>query len=117
MPLQKSAIAAEAAVESSTPSAYRSPHIGCFGAAGTWGSCFCPGLRRILAVRRPDRLPHRPEHLDDTEAAMPHPAMTSIRTICVYCGSGPGTDPAFVEAARHFGRILAESGVSLVYGG
>jgi len=48
---------------------------------------------------------------------MPHRAMTSIRTICVYCGSGPGTDPAFVEAARQFGRILAESGVGLVYGG
>ena len=43
--------------------------------------------------------------------------MTSIRTICVYCGSGPGTDPAFVEAARQFGRTLAESGVGLVYGG
>jgi len=40
-----------------------------------------------------------------------------IRTICVYCGSGPGTDPAFVEAARAFGAILAKNGVGLVYGG
>jgi uncharacterized protein (TIGR00730 family) len=43
--------------------------------------------------------------------------MGTIRTICVYCGSGPGTDPAFVTAARAFGKILAEDGVGLVYGG
>ena len=43
--------------------------------------------------------------------------MSTIRTICVYCGSGPGTDPAFVAAAREFGRILAENRVRLVYGG
>src|SRR5262249_22615164 len=43
--------------------------------------------------------------------------MSTIRTVCVYCGSGPGGDPAFVAAARTFGRILAESGVRLVYGG
>ncbi len=43
--------------------------------------------------------------------------MTTIRTVCVYCGSGPGTDPAYVEAARNFGRLLAESRVGLVYGG
>ncbi|HTT47972.1 MAG TPA: TIGR00730 family Rossman fold protein [Pseudolabrys sp.] len=40
-----------------------------------------------------------------------------IRKICVYCGSGPGADPAFVEAARAFGAILAKHGVGLVYGG
>jgi uncharacterized protein (TIGR00730 family) len=43
--------------------------------------------------------------------------MSDIRTICVYCGSGPGTDPAFVAAARELGRLLAESGIGLVYGG
>jgi uncharacterized protein (TIGR00730 family) len=43
--------------------------------------------------------------------------MSSIRNICVYCGSGPGADPAFVEAARAFGTILAKNGVGLVYGG
>jgi uncharacterized protein (TIGR00730 family) len=40
-----------------------------------------------------------------------------IRKICVYCGSGPGTDPAFVAAARAFGAILAKNGIGLVYGG
>jgi uncharacterized protein (TIGR00730 family) len=40
-----------------------------------------------------------------------------IRTVCVYCGSGPGTDPRFVEAAIALGKIFAESGIRLVYGG
>jgi len=40
-----------------------------------------------------------------------------IRKICVYCGSGPGTDPAFVAAARAFGATLAQNGIGLVYGG
>ncbi|HEX2654389.1 MAG TPA: TIGR00730 family Rossman fold protein [Xanthobacteraceae bacterium] len=43
--------------------------------------------------------------------------MSKIRTVCVYCGSGPGTDPAFVEAAKKLGQILAANGVGLVYGG
>ena len=43
--------------------------------------------------------------------------MSAIRTVCVYCGSGPGTDPAFVAAARTLGKILAENGVRLVFGG
>jgi uncharacterized protein (TIGR00730 family) len=43
--------------------------------------------------------------------------MSGIKSICVYCGSGPGTDPAFVHAAREFGRILAENKIRLVYGG
>jgi uncharacterized protein (TIGR00730 family) len=42
---------------------------------------------------------------------------SKIRQICVYCGSGPGVDPAFVESARAFGAILAKSDVGLVFGG
>jgi uncharacterized protein (TIGR00730 family) len=45
------------------------------------------------------------------------PAMTSVKTICVYCGSGPGTDPAFLDAAQTLGREMAEQGIGLVYGG
>jgi uncharacterized protein (TIGR00730 family) len=41
----------------------------------------------------------------------------TLRTICVYCGSGPGTDPRFMDSARDFGRLLAENGLRLVYGG
>src|ERR1700704_1577063 len=43
--------------------------------------------------------------------------MSEIQSICVYCASGAGTNPAFVEAAERFGRILAENGIRLVYGG
>jgi uncharacterized protein (TIGR00730 family) len=43
--------------------------------------------------------------------------MSKIRKICVYCGSGAGTDPAYVEAARAFGAALAQNGIGLVYGG
>jgi len=43
--------------------------------------------------------------------------MSKINAICVYCGSSPGTEPAFVEAAQKFGKILADNGVRLVYGG
>jgi uncharacterized protein (TIGR00730 family) len=43
--------------------------------------------------------------------------MSKIKTVCVYCGSGPGTDPRFVEAAVALGKNLAENGVRLVYGG
>jgi uncharacterized protein (TIGR00730 family) len=43
--------------------------------------------------------------------------MSKIRNVCVYCGSGPGTNPRYIEAATQFGRILAENDVGLVYGG
>src|SRR6202051_4477927 len=43
--------------------------------------------------------------------------MSRIKSVCVYCGSGPGTNPAFMEAARQFGQILADNGIRLVYGG
>ncbi len=43
--------------------------------------------------------------------------MSKIKTVCVYCGSGPGTNPHFMESARAFGKVLADSGIRLVYGG
>jgi uncharacterized protein (TIGR00730 family) len=43
--------------------------------------------------------------------------MSTIKSICVYCASGPGKNPAFMRAAKQFGRILAENGIRLVYGG
>jgi len=41
----------------------------------------------------------------------------NLRNICVYCGSGSGENPAFAEAARDLGRILAVENIGLVYGG
>ena len=43
--------------------------------------------------------------------------MNMIRSICVYCGSGPGSDPVFAEAAKVLGRAMAREKISLVYGG
>src|SRR5215471_6671365 len=43
--------------------------------------------------------------------------MSTIKSICVYCASGPGTNPAFMRAAKQFGRILADNGIRLIYGG
>ena len=40
-----------------------------------------------------------------------------IKTVCVYCGSGPGTNANFIKAATAFGKTLAANGVGLVYGG
>jgi uncharacterized protein (TIGR00730 family) len=37
--------------------------------------------------------------------------------VCVFCGSSPGTNPAFAEAARRLGAGLAGRGIGLVYGG
>jgi uncharacterized protein (TIGR00730 family) len=40
-----------------------------------------------------------------------------VRSICVYCGSNPGTNPAYIEAARALGEAMAAAGIGLVYGG
>ncbi|TXN40698.1 TIGR00730 family Rossman fold protein, partial [Methylobacterium sp. WL18] len=43
--------------------------------------------------------------------------MAPVRTVCVYCGSGFGGDPAFREAAETLGTAIAQAGMGLVYGG
>ena len=40
-----------------------------------------------------------------------------IRNVCVYCGSNPGINPAYVDTAFRLGQALAVSGIGLVYGG
>jgi uncharacterized protein (TIGR00730 family) len=45
------------------------------------------------------------------------PGMNKIKTVCVYCGSGPGTNPRFIDAAIALGKVLAENSIRLVYGG
>ena len=41
----------------------------------------------------------------------------AIRRICVFCGSRPGTRPEYLACATATGRLLAERGIGLVYGG
>jgi uncharacterized protein (TIGR00730 family) len=43
--------------------------------------------------------------------------MNQIKTVCVYCGSGSGSNPRFVEAAIALGKEFAENNIRLVYGG
>lgn len=38
------------------------------------------------------------------------------KSVCVFCGSRPGRDPAHAEAAADLGRALAGAGMRLVYG-
>lgn len=40
-----------------------------------------------------------------------------MNRICVFCGSNPGTNPAYVEAAVTVGTLLASRQIGLVYGG
>lgn len=40
-----------------------------------------------------------------------------VRSVCVFCGSSPGSDPTYAEAAVDLGAHLARSGRTLVYGG
>jgi uncharacterized protein (TIGR00730 family) len=40
-----------------------------------------------------------------------------LNRICVFCGTNPGSRPAYGVAARELGRILAEQEIELVYGG
>lgn len=43
--------------------------------------------------------------------------MTKPSSLCVFCGSKTGTDPAHAAAARRMGALMAENGVRLVFGG
>jgi len=40
-----------------------------------------------------------------------------LKSICVYCGSSPGNDPAFAAEASRAGTLIANAGLTLVYGG
>lgn len=38
-------------------------------------------------------------------------------SICIFCGSSPGNRPEYLSLARTTGRLIAERGLTLVYGG
>jgi len=40
-----------------------------------------------------------------------------MKTICVYCGSSPGRDARFVQAAKATGEEIARRQLTLIYGG
>ena len=39
------------------------------------------------------------------------------QSVCLFCASSDGNDPVYLEAAREFGRLTAQAGWRLVYGG
>jgi len=43
--------------------------------------------------------------------------MSKLHSICVYCGSSPGIQASYAEAARRIGADMADAGIRLIYGG
>ena len=41
----------------------------------------------------------------------------AVTAVTVFCGATPGRSPGHARAAAELGRVLAESGLILVYGG
>jgi uncharacterized protein (TIGR00730 family) len=42
---------------------------------------------------------------------------TAVKSVCVFCGSNVGRDPAYLSAAVSAGKTIARAGLTLVYGG
>ncbi|HEY4368003.1 MAG TPA: TIGR00730 family Rossman fold protein [Steroidobacteraceae bacterium] len=40
-----------------------------------------------------------------------------MQSVCVFCGSNAGDDPGYLALARDLGALLANRGLTLVYGG
>ncbi len=40
-----------------------------------------------------------------------------MKSICVYCGSSPGTKDVYLKSASELGKVLAAENIKLVYGG
>jgi len=40
-----------------------------------------------------------------------------MKRICVFCGSNPGKNPVYLEAAKNLGLFLVEKNIELVFGG
>lgn len=55
--------------------------------------------------------------MTSTASTQTNVLMTSIRSICVYCGSSDGRGETYLQAGRELGRSLAENDLRLVYGG
>lgn len=55
----------------------------------------------------------QPPQTPADSSSNPPGAMTSV---AVFCGSAPGHDPALMDTAYDAGRVIAERGLTLVYG-
>jgi hypothetical protein len=43
--------------------------------------------------------------------------MASLKSVCVYCGANRGSGPEYAAAAQRLGALLAERGITVIYGG
>ena len=51
------------------------------------------------------------------EDSLKTPKAMPSTSLCVYCGSGRGENPAYAAAAQTLGEAMARNGIGLVYGG
>jgi uncharacterized protein (TIGR00730 family) len=75
---------------------------------------------RSAAKRRADDTPRNqpPEpHRRFGHASCHAGGVPGLSSICVFCGSNGGADPAYVAAAESVGAGLAQRGIRTVYGG
>ena len=47
----------------------------------------------------------------------PKPHENKVKSVCVFCGSSVGRDPAHAKAARELGALIGSHGWGLVFGG
>jgi len=52
-----------------------------------------------------------------TPETSPHSHSKSIKSICVFCGSGEGLNPEFKIATHTLGHLFAQNNIELIYGG
>jgi len=45
------------------------------------------------------------------------PTRVTLTSLCVFCGSSDSVEPTYLQAASGLGRMLAQRGVAIVYGG
>jgi uncharacterized protein (TIGR00730 family) len=43
--------------------------------------------------------------------------LNRLSAVCVFCGSNPGADSVYADNARRMGQVLAQHGITAVYGG
>jgi len=71
-----------------------------------------------MTKARKSGAPVKPAKHQSVPPVTPAPVLRSpLKSVCVYCGSGRGVNPAYSQAAITLGRTLGERGIRLVYGG
>ncbi len=70
-----------------------------------------------MKKKNPKHLPHKDAPAAFKKIPTKNLIPADLKNICVYCGSGSGSDPAYAHTAKSLGKELAATGIGLVYGG